>query len=263
MTVNLPIAIARGRSRSAISATAVALVLASSVVHAQEEQAPFASRSVTWLISPLVGFNRDKMSQRDRTGHIQTASKTAAEYGLFALVAHPRFALNDFLFFTQAAGDTPVMGNFFYANLYGDPEAPVTWNIGVGYLYHHIEPEQEEIDVHVPLAKLGAILRVKELGLTFNPYLGYAWERINTRHGDKENDSFLYGITVDWRWRMLNINAKYYYQDHRGSDEGFSNVHVRLATGITRHWGAAVRFDYMERSTADDLSVLMGPVWVF
>jgi len=216
-----------------------------------------------WLVSPMVGYNHDELKQRDRTGQIQTSSKTAPEYGVFALVAHPRFVVNDFLFFTEASGDTEVMGNFFHANLYGDPDAAVTWNLGAGHLYHKIEPQNEDIEVSVPLAKVGPVFRVKPWGLTFNPYVGYAWERIDTLHGDTDNDSYLYGITVDWRWRMVNLNVKYYYQDSQELDDDFNNVHVRLTTGITRHWGAALRFDYMEHTTTDDTSVLLGPVYVF
>jgi hypothetical protein len=62
---------------------------------------------------------------------------------------------------------------------------------------------------------------------------------------------------------MVNLNLKYYYQDSQELDDDFSNIHVRLTTGITRHWGAALRFDYMEHSTTDDTCVLLGPVYVF
>lgn len=230
---------------------------------AQDELPPAGNPGVVWLVSPLVGYNRDELKQRDRTGQIQTATETAPEYGVFALMAHPRWVVNDFLFFTEASGDTEVMGNFFHANLYGDPESAITWNLGAGHLYHHIEPPNEEIEVHVPLAKAGPVFRIPSQGLTFNPYFGYAWEQIDTLHGDTNNDSYLYGITMDWRWRMVNFNAKYYYQDSQDLDDDFNNVHVRLTTGITRHWGAALRFDYMEHVTTDDTSVLVGPVYVF
>jgi hypothetical protein len=179
------------------------------------------------------------------------------------MVAHPRFVVNDFLFFTEASGDTEVMGNFLHANVYGAPDAAVTWNVGAGHLYHKIKPENEDIEVSVPMAKAGPLLRIKPWRLTFNPYLGYAWERIDTLHGDSDNDSYLYGITVDWRWRMVNLNVKYYYQDSQELADDFNNVHVRLTTGITRHWGAAIRFDYMEHTTTDDTSFLVGPVYVF
>jgi hypothetical protein len=178
-------------------------------------------------------------------------------------MAHPRLVVNDFLFFTEAAGDTEVMGNFFHINLYGDPDASVTWNIGAGHLYHKIEPQNEEIEVNVPMAKAGPVLRFRPWRLTFNPYIGYAWERIDTRHGDIDNDSHLYGITMDWRWRMVGLNVKYYRQDSRELDDDFDNVHVRLTTGINRHWGAALRLDYMEHATTDDTSVLLGPVCLF
>jgi len=245
-------------------ATALAAVLFSAAAApAQDERTPAADQGVMVLVSPLVGCNRDVLKQRDRTGQIRTVTETAPEYGLFALVAHPRFAVNDFLFFTEADGDTEVLGNFFHANLYGEPEAAVTWNIGAGHLYHKIAPPNEDIEVSVPMAKAGLLWRLRPWGLAFNPYVGYAWERISTLHGDSDNDSVLYGLTVDWRWRMLAANAKYYYQDSRELDENFHNVHVRLTAGFTRHWGAAVRLDYMEHATTDDTSFLAGPVYVF
>lgn len=250
------------RSTSLFTIAAAAL-LAAAPAQAQDELPPAGNREIMGLISPLAGVNRDELKQRDRTGRIQTETKTAPEYGLFALIAHPRFVVNDFLFFTEASDDTEVMGNFFHANLYGDPDAAATWNIGAGHLYHKIEPQNEDIEVSVPMAKAGPVLRIQPWGLTFNPYLGYAWERIDTLHGDTDNDSYLYGITVDWRWRMLALNAKYYYQDSQELDDDFHNLHVRLTAGFTRHWGAAIRFDYMEHATTDDTSVLAGPVYVF
>jgi hypothetical protein len=248
---------------TALLLTSAALFLSLSPAPAQDELPPPGDQGFLFLVSPLAGYNRDELTQRDRTGQIQTATETAPEYGLFAMVAHPRLVVNNFLFFTEAAGDTEVMGNFFHANLYGDPEAPVTWNLGAGHLYHKINPPNEDIEVNVPMAKAGPMLRIKPWGLTFNPYLGYAWERIDTLHGNVDNDSYLYGITADWRWRMIGLNVKYYYQDSRELDDDFNNVHVRLTTGFTRHWGAALRFDYMEHATTDDTSILVGPVYVF
>lgn len=251
--------------------SAAAVLLTSAPARAQEETPPVHGQGLMWLVSPLVGYNRDDLKQPDRTGQIQTQTETAPEYGLFALVAHPRFVLNDFLFFTEAAGDTDVMGNFFHANLYGDPDATVTWNVGAGHLYHKIQPQDVDIEVSVPLVKAGPVLRYKPWGLTFNPYIGYSWERVDThvhvpprdQKIHSKNDSPLYGLTVDWQWRMLGVNVKYYRQDSEESDESFNNWHVRLTSGITRHWGAAIRFDYMEHSITDDTSLLLGPVYVF
>lgn len=230
---------------------------------AQDELPPPASSDLICLVSPLFGFNRDELHQRDRTGQVRTSTETAPEYGLFALAAHPRWVINDFLFFTEAADDTEVMGNFFHVNLYGDPDATATWNVGAGHLYHKIEPPGQEITVNVPMVKAGPILRLPACRVTLNPYLGYAWERIDTRHGDTANDSWLYGLTLDWRWRMLALNAKYYYQASRDAEEDYNTVHLRFTAGITRHWGMAIRFDYMEHVTTDDTSVLAGPVYVF
>ncbi len=250
---------------------AATLLLALVPAPAQEETPPAKDQGLIFLVSPIIGYNRDKLKQRDQTGQIQTVTETAPEYGLFALVAHPRFTVNDFLFFTEAANNTEVMGNFFHANLYGDPDATITWNVGAGHLYHKIEPKDVDIKVSVPLVKAGPVLRYRPWGLTFNPYVGYAWERVETHihapHHDQQirtdNNSYLYGLTVNWRWRMIGLNMKYYYQDSQELDEDFNSLHARLTTGFSRHWGATLRFDYMEHSTTDDTSVLMGPVYIF
>jgi hypothetical protein len=248
---------------TALLPAALALLLAAPPAPAQDELPPAEEPGLMWLVSPLVGYNRDELKQRDRTGQLRTATETAPEYGLFAMVASPRFVVNNFLFYTEASDDTEVMGNFFHVNLYGDPAEAATWNVGAGHLYHKIDPPQEEIEVKVPMVKAGPLLRIKPWGLAFNPYVGYAWERIDTLHGDVDNDSYLYGLSVDWRWRMVGLNLKYYYQDSRELAEDFNNVHARLTTGFTRRWGLALRFDYMEHATTDDTSILIGPVFVF
>lgn len=243
--------------------TAAALLLALPPASAQDEIPHAEEPGIMWLVSPLFGYNRDELKQRDRTGQTHTATETAPEYGLFAMAATPRFVVNDFLFFTEASDDTEVMGNFFHVNLYGDPDERVTWNVGAGHLYHKIDPPNEDIEVNVPLVKAGPVLRIKPWGLAFNPYIGYAWERIETLHGDTNNDSYLYGLSADWRWRMVGLNVKYYYQDSQELDDNFNNVHVRLTAGLTRHWGVVLRFDHMEHATTDDTSVLLGPAYVF
>ena len=128
-------------------------------------------------------------------------------YGLFIMMAHPRIVINDYLFYTEP-NDADVLGNLFYANLYGDPDAILTWNLGGGRMYHKIKPPQEYISVQVPMVKAGPIVRIKPWGITINHYLGYAWERIETLRSSSNNDSYLYGLTVDWRWRMINLNVK-------------------------------------------------------
>ena len=50
---------------------------------------------------------------------------------------------------------------------------------------------------------------------------------------------------------MFGPNAKYYYQNSQELDNNFNNVHLRLTTGITSHWGTAIRLDYMEHTTTD------------
>ena len=107
------------------------------------------------------------------------------------------------------------------------------------------------------------MLRIRPWHVRVNPYVGYAWERIDTQHGDQDNDSYLYGITLGWRWRMVAATVKYYYQDSREADEDYETVRARLNVGFTPHWGGVVRVDYMEHVTSDDASILLGPTYVF
>ena len=216
------------------------------------------------LICPLAGYNRNVMTVRGepRGQQLTKLTDTAPIYGLFLLVGHPRFVANDFIFYSKP-NDTEVLGNLLYLNVYGDPEASITWNLGGGHFYHKIKPSKEDIEVQVPMLKVGTLIRIKPWGITLNPYLGYAWERIETRQANISNDSLLYGLSVDWRWRMVNLNVKYYYQDSRDGYESYRAVRARCVVGLNRHWGVAMRYDYMEQMAADNSSLMIGPVYVF
>ena len=216
------------------------------------------------LISPLAGYNRNVMTVRSgpRGQQFTKLTETAPIYGLFLLVGHPRFVVNDYFFYSRP-NETEVLGNLLYLNVYGDPAATVTWNLGGGHFYHKIKPHNEDIEVRVPMLKAGPLIRIKPWGITLNPYLGYAWERIETSRANIRNDAFLYGLSFDWRWRMVNLNVKYYYQDSRDGSESYNAVRARFVVGLTRHWGVAMRYDYMEQMTADNSSLMIGPVYVF
>jgi hypothetical protein len=220
------------------------------------------ARETLVTVSPLFGWNRNAMTMRGPMGQETVETETAPEYGLFCLLVHRNLVLTDFVFFTDV-NNTDVFGNFAFANLYGDRAARLTWNVGAGHLYHKIEPPDEGITVNVPMVKAGPLFSIPAWHLRVNPYAGYAWERVETRRADQDNDSYLYGITVGWRWRMLAATVKYYYQDSREADEDYQTVRARVHGMLTEHWGAVVRFDYMEHVTSDDTSVLLGPVYVF
>ena len=245
-------------------ATIIALLIAARgyAVDANAPPMDGEHRDTIMTVSPLFGWNRNAMRVRGERGQVTRQTDTAPEYGLFLLVVHKNLVFTDFAFFTDV-NDTDVFGNFAFANLYGDRKARVSWNLGAGHLYHKIEPENEDITVNVPMVKAGPLFNIPEWHLTVNPYVGYAWERVETQRADVDNDSYLYGITVGWRWRMLAATAKYYYQDSRESDDDYQTVRARAHCMFNDHWGAVIRFDYMEHVTSDDTSVLLGPVYVF
>lgn len=219
-------------------------------------------RDTLITVSPLFGWDSNEMRMRGERGQATTETDTAPEYGLFFLVVHQNLVFTDFAFFT-GVNDTDVFGNLAFANLYGDRRNRVTWNVGAGHLYHKIEPEDEDITVNVPMVKAGPLLNIPEWNLTVNPYVGYAWERVETQRTDVDNDSCLYGLTVGWRWRMLAATVKYYYQDSREADDDYQTVRARAHCMFNDHWGAVIRFDHMQHVTSDDTSVLLGPVYVF
>ncbi len=80
-----------------------------------------------FLISPMFGYNRDELTMRGGPGgrDIITTTDTKPIYGLYAMMASPRFVINDFLFYTEP-NDADVLGNLIFANIYGNPDATLT-----------------------------------------------------------------------------------------------------------------------------------------
>ena len=220
------------------------------------------TRDTIVTISPLFGWDRNEMKVRGERGEVKKETDTAPEYGLFFLLVHKNLVFTDFVFLTDV-NDTDVFGNFAFLNLYGDQKTRISWNVGAGHLYHKIKPENENITVSVPMLKAGMLINIPEWHLRVNPYVGYAWERVETQRADVDNDSYLYGLTVAWRWRMLAATVKYYYQDSQESDDDYQTVRARAHCMFNAHWGAVIRFDYMEHVTSNDTSILFGPVYVF
>jgi hypothetical protein len=237
------------------------LVWLGGFVSRAEDPMSLPQGKVRWIVSPIAGVDRNEMTVRTPMG-TTTETDTGPEYGLFVMMAHPNFVVNDFLFFADV-NETDVMGNLLFANYYADSKAKVTWNAGAGHLYHKIEPENEEIEVNVPMVKAGPLFRVPAWHLSLNPYLGYAWERVDTLHGDQDNDSYLYGLTVAYLWRMIEGGFNYYYQDSQEVDEDYQVFRARVYTFFGPNWGLGARVDYMEHMTTDDLSFLVGPAFTF
>jgi hypothetical protein len=222
---------------------------------------------VMWVVSPMAGVDENKLEIPMGPMGTKTEKDTGPEYGVSLLMIHPNVVLNDFAFYSQV-NDADVWGNLFFANYYVNSQAPFTWNFGVGHLYHLIDisgPSKEEITVTDPMIKSGPIFRIPPLHLQMNPYLGYAWERVESKHGDESNGSYLYGLTVVYHWRMIEAGFSYYYQDSQGLDPDvdFNVLRARANVFFNKNWGIAMRGDYMEHQTTTDTSFLIGPVFVF
>lgn len=244
------------------------LGLAALTIRAEETPAekPAAWR---WVVTPLAGADRNELSRTTPAGTV-TQTDTGPEYGLYFMGAHPNFVLNNFFFYADV-NDSDVWGNLTYFNYYADAKAALTWNAGAGYLYHKIETPGPEILVNMPMVKAGPVFRIAPWHVSLNPYVGYAWETVENSmsgpHGsfrtETDNDSMLYGLTLNWRWRMLEAGFNYYYQDSLELDENFNVLRARLTGMITRDWGINARLDYSEHSTSKDRSILVGPVFMF
>ena len=228
-----------------------------------EEAAP-SLEGVKFLVSPMAGVAENELTLHQGPPGTPTATETdtGPMYGLFAMVLHPNFIVNNFLFYSDV-NDTDVWGDLFFANYYFSSKAPVTWNAGVGYLYHEIKPEGTDIEVKVPMVKTGPFLRIAKLHLVVNPWAGYAWESVDTNHGDQDNDSYLYGLTMAWRWRMMEASTQYYYQDSQKIEKDFHIFRGRFNFFLTKTTGISIRGDYMEHQFTKDKSILVGPIWMF
>jgi len=231
-------------------------------MNARAETGANAPQETAFTIGPVVGWDRNELKVRGPRGMTTTETDTAAEYGVVFLFSHPNVAVNDFLFFCRV-NEADVLGNLLFVNGYGNREAEWTWNVGAGHLYHEIKPDNEDIRISVPLVKAGPLWNLPTLNLSLNPYLGYVWEQIDTRHGDENNDYVLYGLSVSWRWRMLAANANYYYQEGQDADKDYQTLHVRMHVFFNPQWSLVARVDYMEHSVTKDTSFLVGPAFRF
>lgn len=231
-------------------------------LRARAEEALPTTNRVMWVVAPLAGWDENKLFARGPGGARMTLTDTGPEYGMFLMMVHPNLVVNNFIFWADV-NDADVFGDLLFANYFVNSEKVLTWNFGAGYLYHKIKPENEDIRVNTPMVKTGPRFKIPALHMSLNPYLGYAWERIDTQHGDLDNNSILYGLTANLHWRMIEGAVNYYYQDSQDIEEDFQVLRGRLSVFVNRTWGISTRVDYMQHQTTDDLSFLIGPVFVF
>lgn len=231
---------------------------------AAEDDAPRDMDSV-FLVSPLVGPVHSEVESRGGT-----LKDDGVEYGLFAMYANPRLVVNDTVFNTDV-NDMKVWGNVATLNVYGDPASIVTWHLGASYLWHDLDGDVADILVTEPLAKAGFVFRLPAWHLSLNPYLGYGWQRVETTVttpggtvADVENtESVIYGVMVQWRWRMLAAYAKYYLEDNCDRDEQYHVVRVWGSAMLSKHAGVLARIEYSEQVGSTDTSAMFGPVFYF
>ncbi|MDY0094338.1 MAG: hypothetical protein RBT80_16720 [Candidatus Vecturithrix sp.] len=215
-----------------------------------------------FVVAPLIGVDRNTLQARGMRGKPIELKDTGPEYGVFALWSTKHFTVNNFVFWADV-NNADVFGNVLFANYYYNPESRVTLNLGLGYIYHTIETKLNDITVKTPLPKLGVRIGLPEWGMYLNPYIGWTSEEIETTYGDRTDDAVLYGLTIGWNWRFLGAYLKYYYQDVLDSDDVYHVARFRGNLFLTRRFGITTRFEYMEHSTSDDISFLIGPAVAF
>ena len=165
-----------------------------------------------------------------------------------------------------------LLGDFDLGHVDKLPDyAKATWYLGASYLWHEIDGDVADVEITEPLAKAGLVFRAPAWHLSVNPYMGYGWQRVDTTvttsmeilKQEEDTESFLYGISAYWRWRMLYANAKYYLEDNRDLDERYHVFRFWATAMITRSAGILGRFEYSETAGSTDTSALFGPVFVF
>ncbi len=214
------------------------------------------------VISPVVGVARNEVDVRGAGGSTTRRSDTSAQYGLFGLLLYRQIVITDYVFYTEV-NDSDVFGNLLFVNGYLDRYAPLTWNAGVGYLYHRIGTPAGTVTVHVPMIKTGPWVNLWRGALSLHPYAGYSWEYVDSVRGSRTDDAILLGLTMRGRWRKTSATLNYYYQLGLGDADDHHTARFRLQHDFTRNWGAIARLDYMEHATSDDQSIMVGPVYTF
>jgi len=212
------------------------------------------------IIAPFAGVNRNELVMGGG-GPPTILRDTAAEYGLFAMVMGPRFAVNNSVFVTDP-NSTEVTGDMFMLNLYGPPSRRLTWNAGAGYTWIDIVTGGPPITVSAPLLKAGIVWRPRH-GLSVNPYVALSSERVDTGAALSEYDSMLYGVTVNHRWRMLQTTFKYYLENNDDLGELLHTVRVRMTLAFRESFALFLRAEHMEHSLTTDDGMVVGAAFVF
>jgi hypothetical protein len=265
-----------GRRDACVAAALICLLAQCRAAVAQHDDMMPSGKpgSVLFMVSPLLGLNRNELVVRGRGG-ATVLEDTDPEQALFAMVVTPRVVANNIAFRTRPEYGhsdrlpeyAKVVGDIVTVNVYGPAESSLTWNLGLGYIWHEIDSGSTTIGVDMPIAKAGIVWRAPSMNMMVNPYVGYAREEVevtSSRGSSSEGSHvMLYGVSWYWRWRMLQANAKYYIQDNRAENKAYDVLRGQFSAMFTRHAGVLVRAERMEESMTTDTSVLAGPIFVF
>lgn len=227
------------------------------------DAAPTHADNVRLTASLLAGFDRNEYASPDpHTGQMQVHKDTKGEYGAMLTYISPYVTANDILFYANP-NDSRVWGNIFAGSVCGDPEANITWTLGVSYTWHEIEMPGIALRINEPLVRVGPLFRIPSCHLTWNPYVGYAHLAVATTYGSDAWDTRIYGGIVRWDWRMLHAFGQYYLQDNPAQNQVYHVARVSLATFVTKNWGIILRGEYMRQYSSKDTSLMLGPVYLF
>ncbi len=233
-------------------------------LYAERRSAQSGRPKQLFLVAPLVGWDKNTVTipARGPRQPAQTLVDTRSEQALYTLYLSPRLAVTNLAFYTDP-NQTEVSGDVFNATLYGDPESDLTWSAGFSYIWHGIDNARGLTEVRSPLVKAGPLFRFWDHKLSFNPYLGYASETIDSKTADSRTDNYVYGGILSYHYRMVEAALKYYREENLDTNQGYDVFNARLAVFFTRNWGALARYEYMEHSTGNDQSTLFGLFYAF
>jgi len=214
-------------------------------------------------INPMAGWNDNTFSMGVK-GNMPPIKKEDGEpeYALLLLYVSQRFAINNITFYTPPYnGD--IWGNVLNFSVYGKSDSALSWSAGGVWTWHKLSMPHSDITINAPFMKFGIIIRIPDVPVTINPYLGYGIEYIEHATHEDEEDMMLYGISVNAMLYKLHINVKYLLYDGLDSSGTYQTFSSRIIMPLIKHTGWSVWAQYMEQEYTKDYSIMTGPIWLF
>lgn len=215
------------------------------------------------LISPVVGYDKNTVFVPGGGGAPDMwATDTKPMTGLFVGETTERFNLNELVFRTNP-NSSDVTGNILVANLYGSADKKTTWNVGISYIWHHIDTPGGVITVNEPFVKVGVVQRSQRGRLSINPYLGIGREKVDAGPGSYNDPCLFAGVAANYMRKETQYALKSYLEYDETTHDSFPVARVQATHMLTQDYGWTARAEYMGNSMGADRTLLVGPVFKF